>query len=823
MTDSPAYADVVFNLPLKDPFTYEIPPSLDGLVKVGMRVLVPFGRRKLTGYVVSLRGKPEKNFAVKPIEDLPDAYPVITQELLSLTRWIADYYRAAWGEAIKAALPAGTDDEIRDIISPSEKGLRALKSGVLPASSRHILVAVQEKPKSTAKQIQRLLGKNFSSHALARLKHDGWVVSETQVKRSSVGYAYPKIVRALSGLAPAEVEKLLARSPKQKALYQLIREEETPVSVLTKEIPARSNLIKQLQQKGLVEVAEKKIARSGPGPSPGKTMEKETPPVFTQEQAKVFDQLRGHLTAGKFQTFLLHGVTGSGKTEIYLRCIERTIQLGKTGIMMVPEISLTPQTVHRFRKRFGDQVAILHSGLSNSERYLEWKKIRDGKVLIAVGARSAVFAPFKNLGVIVIDEEHDASYKQDSSPRYHARDTAIVRARAGNALVILGSATPSMESRRNAESGKYICLTLAKRVGSRLLPVVKLADMTREKDERKNFSILSGQLKSAILQRLKEKEQTFLFLNRRGTANYVFCKDCGFVFHCLKCSVTLTFHDDLNAMRCHYCGQAAKPPAACPDCHGDIIKFSGFGTKKLETEIRRLFPGAQVTRMDRDTARGKSAFDDMYHDMHAGKIDILIGTQMITKGHDFPNVTLVGVINADISLNIPDFRSCERSFQLLTQVAGRAGRGRVPGQVIIQTHNPGHYLYDYVKNHDYEMFYQKELKLRQRLNFPPFTRLVAIEIESEIESLGAEMAGKLKISLARILNDTQGVELLGPSRAALYKINNRFRWHLILRSREAAVLQKILSQCGDFIDSQKSFRGRKKAKVTIDVDPINML
>ena len=531
MTDSPAYADVVFNLPLKDPFTYAIPPSLNGLVQVGMRVFVPFGRRNLTGYVVSLRGKPEKNFAVKSIADLPDAFPVITQELLSLTRWIADYYHASWGEAIKAALPAGADDESREIISPSDKGLSALKSDSLPAGSRHILEAVQKKPKSTCKQIQRLLEKNFSPHALARLKHDGLVVCETQVKRSSVGYSYPKIVRAISGIDPSEVDKLLSRSPKQKALYQLIMEEEKLVGSLTQEIPARANLIKQLRSKGLVEVAEKKVARSGQEKSVATSAAKEKPPVFTKEQSQVFNKLRDNLDAGTFQTFLLHGVTGSGKTEIYLRCIERAIHLGKTGIMMVPEISLTPQTVNRFQKRFGDQVAILHSGLSNSERYLEWKKICDGKVLIAVGARSAVFAPFKNLGVIVIDEEHDSSYKQDSSPRYHARDTAIVRARAGNALVILGSATPSMESRRNAESGKYVCLSLTKRVGSRLLPVVQLVDMKREKDEKQNFSILSGQLKSALLQRLKEKEQTFLFLNRRGTANYVFCKDCGFVFH----------------------------------------------------------------------------------------------------------------------------------------------------------------------------------------------------------------------------------------------------------------------------------------------------
>ncbi|MGV7220991.1 MAG: primosomal protein N' [Nitrospinales bacterium] len=821
MKDEQNYIDVVFNLPLKDPFTYKIPPALTGLVHVGMRVFAPFGRRKLTGYVVALRGKPEGKFTVKSIEDLPDNFPVITPELLSLTKWIADYYRSSWGEGIKAALPAGADDEGREILTLTKTGIQALKSGSANSSAIHILKTLQNKPKLTAKQIQRLIGKNFKSHTLARLKHDQWIACETQVKQSLVGYAYIKMVKAASNIDPGQSKKMLSRSPKQNELFDIIKIKEQEVSALTKETPSRTNLLKELEKKGLVEIFQIKTDRSNLGAEQKKTYGNEKPPVFTKEQQSVFSELNQFLNTGKFQAFLLHGVTGSGKTEIYLRCIEQAISLGKTGIMMVPEISLTPQTVNRFQNRFGNQVAILHSGLSNSERYLEWKKIRDGKVLIAVGARSSVFAPFKNLGVIIIDEEHDSSYKQDSVPRYHARDTAIVRARAENAVVILGSATPSMESKMNAESGKYGYLSLTKRVGSRLLPGIKLVDMTHEKGEKKNFSILSGQLKSAILHRLKEKEQSFLFLNRRGTANYVSCKTCGFVFHCLKCSVTLTFHNDQNVLRCHYCGQTARPPATCPDCHGDIIRFSGFGTKKLEAEIRRMFPGANVTRMDRDTARGKTAFDLMYSGMHAGEIDILIGTQMITKGHDFPNVTLVGVINADISLNIPDFRSCERSFQLLTQVAGRAGRGNVPGQVIIQTHNPDHYLYEYVKNHDFDNFYDKEIRIRERLNFPPFTRLASIEVESEIESMGIALAGKLKISLEKIIRKTSGIELLGPSRAALYMINNRYRWHIILRAKGANELQNVLSQCGELNENKKNIPA--KTKVTIDVDPINML
>ena len=429
---------------------------------------------------------------------------------------------------------------------------------------------------------------------------------------------------------------------------------------------------------------------------------------------------------------------------------------------MVPEISLTPQTVARFHARFGNKVAILHSGLSQKERYLEWNRIREARVSIVVGARSAIFAPFKNLGVIVIDEEHDSSYKQDSSPRYHARDTAIVRARTENAVVILGSATPALESLANTESGKYHYLNLDKRVEDCLLPVVEIVDMQKEKDENRNFTILSGRLKTAIRHRLERKEQVFLFLNRRGTSNYIFCKECGFVFDCHHCSVTLTFHGRDNLIRCHYCNYTARVPKSCADCQGEVIHFSGYGTQRLEDEVHRLFPEARTLRLDRDTTRGRSAFESMHQSMRAGEIDILIGTQMITKGHDFPNVTLVGVVHADISLNIPDFRSAERSFQLFTQVAGRAGRGRVPGQVIIQTHKPEHFVFGFVREHDFKKFYEKEMVNRKKLNYPPFTRLAALGIECEIESIGEKATRELAVVLKKIVDRTGGVEMVGP-------------------------------------------------------------
>ena len=487
--------------------------------------------------------------------------------------------------------------------------------------------------------------------------------------------------------------------------------------------------------------------------------------------------------------------------------------------MMVPEISLTPQTVERFRQRFGDRVAILHSGLSQTERYLEWKKIRDEKVSIAVGARSAVFAPFKNLGILVIDEEHDGSYKQESNPRYHARDTAVMRARSLNAVVVMGSATPSLESTQNTRLGKYKYLSLDSRVGERMLPLVSLVDMKRERKEFKNFAMLSGALRSAIRDRLSRQEQIFLFLNRRGTARFVFCSDCGYVLECKNCSVTLTFHSLEDRLLCHYCNFRTSMPHQCLECHGEVIRFSGFGTQKLEEEIRKLFPGFQVTRLDRDTTRGRDSFANMHRNMSAGNIDILIGTQMITKGHDFPNVTLVGVVHADLSLNIPDFRSCERSFQLLTQVAGRAGRGKVPGKVIIQTNNPDHYMFEFVREHDVNAFHKKELKLRQQLNYPPFTRLIAIEIVSENEVLGQNTIVKLGRALTR--ESSTGVEILGPSKAAVYQVQSKFRWHLILRGKSMQALQNTLLNCQELNELKSASRG--KIKLSIDVDPFNLL
>jgi primosomal protein N' (replication factor Y) len=815
------YAEVAFNLPLSGTFTYLIPPPLRGLIQRGMRVFVPFGKRRITGYVVSTVGHFDKKIPLKPIEEALDTEPAVSDEILGLARWVADYYQASWGEAIRAALPAGLDEEAREHFSITDAGRDALQAGASPASA--LLRLLTQKSGQTLKQIQRALDKDFSPTVFARLRREENIVGDIRIKRSTAPFVKESTVQLAVGKILDDTARAgFKRSPKQLNILEVLGTETKTLAELILAVPGCSGPLRELRKKGWVETAVRHIPRQSPAeknPAPDTAVE--SPLKFTPDQERVFNQLRSSMEAARFGVFLLHGVTGSGKTEIYLRCIRQTLEMGKSAIMLVPEISLTPQTVERFRKRFGHNVAILHSGLSETERFLEWKSIREGRVFIVVGARSAVFAPFANLGLIVIDEEHDSSYKQDSTPRYHARDTAIVRAKSAGATVILGSATPSLESRKNAETGKYGYLSLPARVGDRLLPLVDIIDMRKEKTENKNFSLLSGVLKDAIRRRLERGEQTFLFLNRRGTANYVFCKDCGFVFQCLRCSVTMTFHGTEDVLRCHYCDSRAKVPSKCPECFTEVIRFTGHGTQKLETEVHRLFPTARVSRIDRDTTQGRSAFETMYRNMADGSIDILIGTQMITKGHDFPSVTLVGVVQADISLNIPDFRSGERSFQLLTQVAGRAGRGEVPGKVLIQTHHPDHYVFDFVRDHNYEKFYAVETALRERLHYPPFTRLAALEVESANEAHGEALAERLRSDLATALGRRKDVEIIGPARSALYRINDKFRRHLILRSTVPGALQALLKDCECIRQWKKIFAG--KAKLSIDVDPVNML
>jgi primosomal protein N' (replication factor Y) (superfamily II helicase) len=543
--------------------------------------------------------------------------------------------------------------------------------------------------------------------------------------------------------------------------------------------------------------------------------------TLTPAQSHALEHLHTLLPKRAFAAVLLHGVTGSGKTEIYMRAMAAALAQGQQVIYLVPEIALTPQLLARLHARFGRDVAVLHSRLTRGERLDEWLRVHRQQAAIAIGPRSAIFAPLQRVGLIIVDEEHDASYKQEEAPRYLARDVAIMRAKLTNAVVVLGSATPSLESFANAQQRRYHYLQLPERVGMQDLPPVVLVDLRREDNRAGVGEVLSHPLRQAIAACLARGEQTLLFLNRRGYATFVQCHDCGYICQCPRCSVALTFHFDDRTLKCHYCQFTATPPETCPACQGTRVEYFGTGTQKVEREVRRLFPQARVARMDRDATGGRHAYREILSRLAHGEIDILIGTQMIAKGHDFPRITLVGVVSADVTLGLPDFRAAERTFQLLTQVAGRAGRGEVPGAVLVQTFAPQHYAIQHAQMHDFHGFYTEEIAYRRRLGYPPAIRLAAIRFEARDPQAVEQFCQAFVALLRPYVHDGKGVTLLGPAPAVLAKLNNRYRWHLLLKAPTAKRLHDVL---------ERSLRALKQASIprsgvrlSVDVDPVNLL
>jgi primosomal protein N' (replication factor Y) len=537
---------------------------------------------------------------------------------------------------------------------------------------------------------------------------------------------------------------------------------------------------------------------------------------LTIHQEEALKKIQSKINKGDHHVFLLHGVTGSGKTEVYIRTAAEVLKKGQKVIVMVPEITLTFQIFQRFVKFFGSRIAILHSGLTDRERYNEWMKIKNGEADIAIGARSDVFAPFENIGLIIVDEEHDTAYKQDNNPRYNGRDIAVVRGKLSDAVVILGSATPSMESFHNCQIGKYEYLSLPERIDKRSLPSIEVVDI-----KSKGVSIVSERLKDEIGKKIEKKEQTLLFLNRRGTARYIQCADCGFVWKCRNCSVSLTYHKKRNLGICHYCWYSIAVSDACPECKGYIIDFKGRGTQRLEDEVRSLFLDAKIERMDRDTVKRRGEAERILKGVEGGDVDILIGTQMVAKGHDYHGITLVGIISADDSLNIPDFRASERTFQLITQVAGRAGRGNIKGDVILQTYNPDHYAIKCAKEHDFAEFYSQEGKFREALNYPPYSKIVSFKIEGRDEKKTEDFSYELGEMLDGIMGWHGDVEKLGPSKAIIYKMKNRYRWHIILKGKKVSSLKRIVSIAVEKVNSAAMLKGG--IKLYIDVDPIHLI
>jgi len=819
---TPRFVDVAPLGPVPELLTYALPPAWQGPVQPGMRVLVPLGRRVVTGCVVAFQDTCLVD-SPKAIVEVLDDEPALTPDLLALTQWMASYYLATWGEAIRAALPRALQSaSVQSVrLSPAARSLAAPETRS-PLESR-ILITLAQHRRLTLKQLYGQISAPGWRRALQQLVTDGMVEVSQQV--STPKFQAPTEQLFMLAPSPEEMRSAIPpmerRAPQQAALLQhLLQAGPATAAELRRHIPGATNVLRVLEQKGLLRRIERPRAPRLAMPTDSAFLD-EPNVTLTAAQGSALEHIQTLLHKHVFASVLLHGVTGSGKTEVYMRAMAAALTQGKQVIYLVPEIALTPQLLTRIHARFGPEVAVLHSRLTRGERLDEWRRVHRQHAAIAVGPRSAIFAPLQRVGLIIVDEEHDPSYKQEEAPRYSARDVAIMRAKLCEDVVVLGSATPALESFANAQQQRYHYLQLPDRVRTKDLPDVVLVDLRREENRTGAGEVLSHPLRQAIAVRLVRREQTLLFLNRRGFATFVQCHDCGYICQCPRCSVALTFHIDDRTLKCHYCQFSSTPPETCPTCRGTRVEYFGTGTQKVEREVRRLFPQARVARMDRDATGARQAYQDILTRLARGEIDILIGTQMITKGHDFPGITLVGVVSADVTLGLPDFRAAERTFQLLTQVAGRAGRGEVPGEVIVQTFAPQHYAIQHAQAHDFYGFYVEEIAYRRRLGYPPAVRLAAIRFDARDPQAVEQYCQTFVALLRPYVRNADGVSLLGPAPAALAKLNNRYRWHLLLKAAATRRLHEVIQSGLQAMKQAAIARGG--VRLMIDVDPVNLL
>ncbi|MED0851592.1 primosomal protein N' [Bacillus altitudinis] len=786
------------------PFDYRVPDRFKGLVRAGMRVVVPFGPRKIQGFVTKIKEETDvQSGNIKDIVDLFDLSPVLTDELLELSHWLTEKTLSYHITALQSMLPAAMKAKY-------EKEIQVLSAEELPQSLKELFgqqesILYADIPPEQLKPIQKHVQKG---HLEVRY-HVSQKSGKKKVRTLQVAVTKEKL---------EEKQKQLKKNAvKQKALlaYLLQANETTFLAKdLQQQTGASSQTIKALIQEGLLTESYEEIYRD---PYRDREFTPSTPLDLTTEQAEAAKPIHQAVSDEKHETFLLHGVTGSGKTEIYLQTIDHVLQKGKEAIVLVPEISLTPQMVQRFKERFGSNVAVLHSGLSTGEKYDEWRKIHRKEVKLVVGARSAVFAPFENLGMIIIDEEHESSYKQEEMPRYHAKDVAIERAGRHQCPVVLGSATPSLESYARAKKGVYTLLTLKRRVNQQQLPHVSLIDM-REELRNGNRSMFSEELMLRLKEVLERKEQAVLFLNKRGYSSFVMCRDCGYVEQCPHCEISLTYHRFQKRLKCHYCGHEAPVPAECPECHSEHIRYFGTGTQRVEEELTKVLPEARVIRMDVDTTSRKGAHEKLLTSFGHKEADILLGTQMIAKGLDFPDVTLVGVLSADTSLHIPDFRSSEKTFQLLTQVSGRAGRHEKAGSVIIQSYTPSHYSIELTKQHDYEAFYEQEMLHRRHQSYPPFYFLAMVTVSHEEVTKAAHVTDKIVQFLK--MNCAPNTRILGPAASPIAKIKDRYRYQCVIKYKRENELASLLRKIQDHYQKEME---QKQLMISIDMNPYMMM
>lgn len=812
---TPRYCEVALPVPLRSTFTYAVPDFFQNEDLVGRRVLVPFRNRAMVGVGLSVSDRAPAIARVKEISELLDPIAALPPKLIELGHWISRYYLAPIGETFRAMLPP-------------EIELRHDREYWLTDSGRAYFEELAAGAENTDVETSELefLGRfvgtgektNAIQSAAVRRLPGGEAAAERFVRR---GYL---AARDMVHRRKTRSHKIVAWNPAKEepaanAAEEAVREVLTatrgplPLALLTKKAQVSRAVIHRLEKQGRVLTWEEPL-----------TVEEDSwdtdfaPPtnILNAEQKLALAEIWRWLVAGKFAAGLLHGVTGSGKTEVYLGAIEAAISRGKTAIVLVPEIALTLWVGRLVRARFGETVAVLHSGLPDVERAREWWRVRHGQASIVVGTRSAVFAPLENLGLIIVDEEQETSYKQEETPRYNGRDVAVYRARLEGAVALLGSATPSLETYHNARSGKYQLLELTSRVENRPLADVRVVDLREEFRQQHKAAPVSESLRAAIALRLEEKTQAMVLINRRGYSWSLLCRSCGAFVQCENCSIALTYHKSRQRLECHYCGYAIRPPKKCPKCNGEYMYFVGDGAERVEEYLREKFPSARIARLDRDTVRTKREYQQVLGAFADGELDILVGTQMVAKGHDFQRVTLVGVVAADLALGRPDFRAAERTFQLLTQVAGRAGRGELAGEVLVETYYPEHYAIQLAVQQDYVSFYEKEAHFRRMLHYPPFTALASVLVRDRKIENAIRWSRALAGYFAPFEN--RGVKILGPAAAPLARLRKDYRFQFVLKSPKRSALSLALSGALDFCDAKKI----PDTAVIVDVDPTSL-
>lgn len=823
-TSTPRYAEVAVPLRVTQTFTYRLPLALRSETRLGSRLLVPFGSKRITGYVVALLhtldpGTEVDEAGLKEAEELLDVEPLLTPEVLEITRWVAEYYAAPWGEVLKAALPAGLNATVEQILSITPEGrdeLARLPINRTATAKARTLRLVADEGEVSIRAVARHVGETRASAIARELERAGWIKLS---HRARSVLARAKRRKAVRLLPPEEHLSKVARpfSPAQQRIVETLIAEggEMPFAGLLESADVSASTIQTLEKRRVVEVFVRDVRRD---PLAGATLPETEGLELTAAQASALSEIEAPIKDGRYAAFLLHGVTGSGKTEVYIRAMSAALCGGRSAMMLVPEIALTPFFSRRLRAHFGDQVAIFHSSLTTGERFDEWSRLKKGEARVVIGTRSAVFAPVVDLGIIIIDEEHETSYRQQGSPYYNGRDTAIMRARENSAVVVLGSATPSLESFHNAQSGKYRYLQLPNRIANRAMAHAEIIDMREVFAQHGRPEVFSEQLLRAIEETHARGEQSIILLNRRGYSSFVLCRSCGESIHCPNCDVTLTYHRSEMSLICHYCNHRQHAPSRCPSCSGKYIYYVGEGTEQIEELLRQRYPTLRIARLDRDTTSRRRLFERAILEFGAGELDMLVGTQMLAKGHDFPNVTLVGVVSIDAGLSLPDFRSAERTFQLITQVAGRAGRGSRAGRVLIQTYHPKHYALRHACAQDYAGFYNEEIRYRKSLSYPPFVALASLLVHGEGLAKAQATAVEIKKALEGANRDRR-CHLLGPAPAPLARLRGEHRIQLLIKSRSRPHLREVI----DLALAQTAARGFDLHCVNIEIDPVNLM